>query len=132
MLIVRDQQLTKAEYLAYSARFGRLKPHSVKRTRDPVYPEITLMGVGAKAPGAPTAQLILNRGQTWHTDSPWDTEICKATQLYALEIPTYGGDTLFAYMYPAYDALRRRSNSASSPCSSSSPTAVAAVTASSS
>ncbi len=38
--------------------------------------------------------------------------MCKATQLYALEIPSYGGDTLFANMYTAYenlpDALKKR------------------------
>lgn len=108
VLIVRDQELTKPDYLAYSRRFGRLKPHRVKRTRDPEFPEITLMGVGAKTADGKADKLILNRGQGWHTDSPWDTEICKATQLYALKIPSYGGDTLFANMYEAYEALPQR------------------------
>ena len=106
VLIVRGQKLTKPEFTEYSARFGRLKPHRVKKTRDPEHPEITLMGVtsGNNA----SDKLVLDRGQGWHTDSPWDTEICKATQLYGLEIPTYGGDTLFASMHAAYDALPER------------------------
>jgi taurine dioxygenase len=107
VLVVRGQQLEKADYVTYSRRFGRLKPHRVKRTRDPEHPEITLMGVTTKT-DAKTDKLILNRGQGWHTDSPWDTEICKGTQLYGLEIPSYGGDTLFASMYAAYDAMPAR------------------------
>jgi len=108
VLIVRGQELSKADFLAYSRRFGRLKPHLVKHTRDPENPEITLMGVTSMAKDTNGEKLILDRGQGWHTDSPWDTEICKGTQLYGIEIPSYGGDTLFASMHAAYDALPER------------------------
>ena len=107
VLVVRGQALAKADFVAYSRRFGTLKPHRVKLTRDPEHPEITLMGVATNS-DAKADRLILNRGQGWHTDSPWDTEICKATQLYGLEIPSYGGDTLFASMHAAYDAMPSR------------------------
>src|SRR5215475_8142015 len=106
VLIVRGQALSKPDFLAYSRRFGRLKPHRVKSTRDFEYPEITLMGITTG--NNTTDKLVLDRGQGWHTDGPWDAEICKATQLYALEIPSYGGDTLFASMHAAYDALPER------------------------
>ena len=105
VLIVRGQELSKADFLTYSRRFGRLKPHMITRTRDPENPEITLMGVTSMAADSKGKALILDRGQGWHTDSPWDTEICKGTQLYGIEIPSYGGDTLFASMHAAYDAL---------------------------
>jgi taurine dioxygenase len=108
VLIVRGQDLSKGDFLAYSRRFGRLKPHLVKHTRDPENPEITLMGVTSMAKDTKGEKLILDRGQGWHTDSPWDAEICKGTQLYAIEIPSYGGDTLFASMHAAYDALPER------------------------
>jgi hypothetical protein len=36
---VRGQELSKADFLAYSRRFGRLKPHMIKRTRDPAIDE---------------------------------------------------------------------------------------------
>ena len=108
VLIVRGQDLSKADFLAYSRRFGRLKAHLIKHTRDPENPEITLMGVTSMAKDAQGEKLILDRGQAWHTDSPWDTEICKGTQLYGIEIPSYGGDTLFASMHAAYDALPER------------------------
>ena len=108
VLIVRGQELSKADFLSYSRRFGRLKPHMIKSTRDPENPEITLMGVTSMAKDTKGEKLILDRGQAWHTDSPWDTEICKGTQLYGIEIPSYGGDTLFASMHSAYDALPER------------------------
>jgi taurine dioxygenase len=106
VLIVRGQRLSKPDFISYSRRFGRLKPHRVKSTRDPEHPEITLMGVTSG--NSASDKLVLDRGQGWHTDGPWDVEICKATQLYGLEIPSYGGDTLFASMHAAYDALPER------------------------
>jgi len=105
VMVVRGQTLTKEEFLAYSRRFGRLKPHRVRKTRDPEHAELTVMGIGTKKADGQVNQAIYNRGGGWHTDSPWDTEICKGTQLYGVAIPSTGGDTAFASMYEAYDAL---------------------------
>jgi taurine dioxygenase len=105
VLVVRGQTLGIEEFLAYSRRFGRLKPHRVRKTRHPDYPELTVMGVGTRKPDGQVDPAIYNRGSGWHTDSPWDTEICKGTQLYGIAIPSRGGDTLFASMYEAYDSL---------------------------
>ena len=105
VLVVRGQTLTMEDFLAYSRRFGRVKPHRVRRTRHPDYPELTVMGVGTRKADGQVDKTIYDRGGGWHTDSPWDTEICKGTQLYGIEIPSYGGDTLFASMYEAYDTL---------------------------
>ena len=44
-------------------------------------------------------------GIGFHTDGAYDAEPFKATQLYALAIPSRGGNTYFASMYAAYDAL---------------------------
>ena len=105
VLVVRAQQLDIDQFLAYGRRFGRVKPHRVHRTRHPQYPELTVMGTDTKKADGTTNASIYNRGVSWHTDGPWDEEICKATQLFGLEIPSYGGDTLFASMYVAYEAL---------------------------
>src|SRR4051812_1340787 len=105
VLVVRGQSLTIPEFLAYSHRFGRLKPHRVRKTRHAEYPELTVMGLGTKKPDGKVNQTIYNRGGGWHTDSPWDTEICKGTQLYGVAIPSVGGDTLFASMYEVYESL---------------------------
>ena len=105
VMVVRGQTLTKEEFLTYSRRFGRLKPHRVRKTRDPEHAELTVMGVGTRRADGQVNQAIYNRGGHWHTDSPWDSEICKGTQLYGVAIPSTGGDTAFASMYAAYDAL---------------------------
>ena len=105
VMVVRGQTLTKGEFLAYSRRFGRLKPHRVRKTRDPEHAELTVMGIGTRKADGQVNQAIYNRGGHWHTDSPWDTEVCKGTQLYGVAIPSTGGDTAFASMYEAYESL---------------------------
>src|SRR5690606_32853229 len=75
------------------------------RARHPDHPDLTVMGLGTRKQDGSVNKSIYNRGQGWHTDGPWDHEVCKATQLYGLEIPSAGGDTLFANMYAAYAAL---------------------------
>src|SRR6267378_2273828 len=74
VLVVRGQTLTMEDFLAYSRRFGRLKPHRVRKTRHASYPELTVMGIGTKKPDGKVNQAVYNRGGGWHTDSPWDTE----------------------------------------------------------
>ena len=54
-------------------------------------------------------EAIYRRGaEGWHTDGAYDADPFKATQLYALAIPSTGGDTLFASGYAAYAALPER------------------------
>jgi taurine dioxygenase len=105
VIIVRDQHFTIEQFLAQGSRFGKLQPHRVRRTRHPDYPELTQMGLGTRKADGKVDMSVYNRGVNWHTDGPWDTKVCKATQLYGLAIPSYGGDTVFANMYSAYDAL---------------------------
>ena len=106
VIVVRDQSLRIEDFLAYARRFGRVKPHWVRRTRHPDHPEVTLMSAPKNLPASGDA-VVFSRNQDWLADAAWDTEVCKATLLYALELPSYGGDTLFANMYAAYDALPR-------------------------
>jgi len=73
VLVVRGQTLTMEEFLAYSRRFGRLKPHRVKKTRHAQYPELTVMGLGTRKPDGQVDQAIYNRGGSWHTDAAWDS-----------------------------------------------------------
>ena len=107
--VVPDQDLQIDDFLRYSRRFGVVHPHPSKSTRHPDYPELTVMGVNKFGPDGRLDEAIYRRGaEGWHTDGAYDAEPFKATQLYALAVPSRGGDTLFASMYAAYAALPSR------------------------
>jgi putative 2-oxoglutarate oxygenase len=107
--VVPDQALEIEDFLRYSRRFGVVVPHPSKMTRHPDHPEITMLGVNKFGPDGRLDMAIYRRGaEGWHTDGAYDEEPFKATQLYALAVPSRGGDTCFASMYAAYDALPAR------------------------
>ena len=109
VLVVPGQDLAIEDFLRYSRRFGVVRPHPSKMTRHPEHPEITLLGVNKFGADGALDMAIYRRGaEGWHTDGAYDEEPFKATQLYALAVPSTGGDTLFASMYAAYDALPAR------------------------
>ncbi len=105
VLVVHGQSLTIPQFLDYSRRFGRLEPHLTVNTRHPDHPELTVMDTKASAQQGVSTQTVRTRGMGWHTDLTFEKVTAKATQLYSIAIPSRGGDTLFANMYAAYDAL---------------------------
>jgi taurine dioxygenase len=106
VIAVRDQTLDIDEFLGYSRKFGVISPHPSKSTRHPRYPELTVLGINKFKPSGELDMAIYRRGaEGWHTDGAYDQVPFKATQLYAVAIPSRGGDTHFASMYAAYDAL---------------------------
>jgi taurine dioxygenase len=106
VLCVRDQNLEIGDYLAYSRRFGFIEKHPSKSTRHPDCPEVTLLGANKfDAEGKLNMDIYRRGAEGFHTDGAYDDVPFKATQLYALAIPSRGGDTHFASMYAAYDAL---------------------------
>src|SRR5262249_62093442 len=89
-----------------AAAFAQAEPHPSKSTRHPDYPEITMLGVNKFGADGQLDMTIYRRGaEGWHTDGAYDQDPFKATQLYALAVPSHGGDTFFASMYAAYDGL---------------------------
>ena len=107
VLVVRDQELNIEDFLRYSRRFGLVVPHPSKSTRHPDVPEITLLGVDKFAVDGRLNEAIYRRGaEGWHTDGAYDADPFKATQLYALAIPSRGGDTLFANAMPRMTRCR--------------------------
>ena len=109
VLVVRGQELQLDEFVTYSRRFGLIEPHPSKSTRHPDCAEITLLGVNKFGADGQLDMAIYKRGASgWHTDGAYDDVPFKATQLYGLAIPSRGGNTLFASMYAAYDALPDR------------------------
>ncbi|MGC2412029.1 MAG: TauD/TfdA family dioxygenase [Stellaceae bacterium] len=109
ILCVRDQELTIPDFIRYSERFGPVTPHPSKSTRHPEYPKITMLGINKFDADGKIIDAIYRRGaEGWHTDGAYNQAPFKATQLYALAVPSRGGDTLFANGYAAYDALPQR------------------------
>lgn len=109
VICVRDQTLTIPEFLHYSRRFGVVCPHPTKSTRHPDYPELTLLGINKFRRDGTLDNDIYRRGaEGFHTDGSYEAVPYKATQLYAIAIPSRGGDTYFSSAYAAYEQLPQR------------------------
>src|SRR6516165_11509177 len=109
ILVVRDQELEIGDFLRYSRRFGPVVPHPSKSTRHPEVPEITMLGTNKFDTDGKLNNAIYRRGaEGWHTDGAYNQAPFKATQLYAMAVPSRGGDTLFANAYAAYETLPQR------------------------
>ena len=95
-IFVRDQKLTPAAFAAFASRFGPLDPHHLLRgmAEQPEVLEIVR---------EQTDPHVFAEG--WHADVTWQERPALGTMLYGLEIPDFGGDTLFANQYLAYDSL---------------------------
>src|SRR5712692_4224972 len=96
VVFFRDQRLTPEQHIAFAERFA---PIDINRffTAVPGYPMIAEV---RKEP-----EQTRNIGGGWHTDHSYDEVPALGSMLYAREVPQTGGDTLFASMYAAYDAL---------------------------
>jgi taurine dioxygenase len=96
VVFFRDQDLAPDAYLAFARRIG-----------EPVhYPFIS--GLEAHPEIIEVAKLpheTVNFGGIWHTDTAYLERPPMATMLLAREIPPFGGDTMFANMYAAYESL---------------------------
>ena len=109
VMVVRDQDLTIPDFVAYSERFGPVTPHPSKSTRHPDHPKITMLGVDKFDANGKLRPEIYRRGaEGWHTDGAYNQAPFKATQLYAVAVPSRGGNTLFANGYAVYDGLPQR------------------------
>ena len=95
-LFIRGQKLTPEEHIAFAERWGAIDFNRFFKRREG-YPEIAEV---LKEPDQ-----MLNIGGGWPTDHSYDAAPAMGSILYALEIPPSGGDTLFAGMAAAYDAL---------------------------
>lgn len=96
VICIRDQCLTPKQQTAFARRFGELD----------IYPFIKSL------PDTPEVIEILktekdttNFGGGWHSDTSYLERPALGTMLYGLEIPETGGDTMFANMHLAYEAL---------------------------
>jgi taurine dioxygenase len=96
VIFFRDQQLTPEQHKAFGRRFGTLNIHPYVRGMAG-HPEIMEI---IKEPADKA-----NFGGGWHSDMSFLETPSIGSILHAIELPAYGGDTLFASMTAAYDAL---------------------------
>ncbi|HXC14505.1 MAG TPA: TauD/TfdA family dioxygenase [Stellaceae bacterium] len=99
VIFFRDQQLSEDQHLAFGRLFGELHIHPAAPSVAGK-PELMIIHADKDSPRA--------NGEGWHSDVSCDTAPPMGSILYIRKCPPYGGDTLFASMYAAYDALSDR------------------------
>jgi len=96
VIFFRDQHLTPQEFLDFSAKFGKPVEYPLVKGIDD-YPEIIEV--------LKRENETINFGGIWHSDTTYLDIPPMGSILLAREIPPYGGDTMWANQYAAYDAL---------------------------
>ncbi|HXJ01628.1 MAG TPA: TauD/TfdA family dioxygenase, partial [Micropepsaceae bacterium] len=102
VLVIRDQTLTPAGQLEFSRRFGALEDQLNAHYTVPDFPEVLVLSNDIRD-GKPVG--LIDGGDFWHSDSSHRDFPSMATILYAVKNPHQGGDTEFANMVAAYEAL---------------------------
>jgi taurine dioxygenase len=106
VLLFRGQELSDAELIAFSRRFGELDLAPIQETGRRFVegtPELYIVSNVLKG-GEPIGSLGYGEA-VWHTDMSYLPDPPMASMLYALEIPATGGNTEFVNMYSVYEAL---------------------------
>ncbi len=96
VIFLRNQDMTPDQHIAFAERWGQININRFFRPVD-THPQIAEV---RKEPHQKN-----NIGAQWHTDHSYDQIPALGSILYAREVPRVGGDTLFASMYAAYEAL---------------------------
>ena len=102
VILLRDQELSEEDEVRFAERFG---PPAVIHTKQFVrnHPAVMLIS-NIREDGKPIGALP-DGEMHFHTDQCHQAIPAKATMLYAIEVPSRGGNTLFANAYTAYETL---------------------------
>jgi taurine dioxygenase len=100
VLVVRDQDLTPAQFIAAAQVFGELQPHDKKEIHVPGFPQMYFVSNEQTVPGKRYIS-----GESFHTDHSNHPAPPKATTLFAVSLPSRGGDTQYVNMHQAWDEL---------------------------
>lgn len=105
VLVIRDQELSSTDHVAFSRRFGELEEF-------PVHP--ALQDIGSPAVhifrvANQTSHGYKGVGRYWHTDGYFYHQPTAVSMLRAVQLPDHGGDTWYANMYRAYESLSAES-----------------------
>lgn len=102
ILLFRGQSMTPEQQVAFTARFGDVVSYTRSEYGQQDRPEILVLSNiqrDGRLIGSPVS------GRVWHTDGHYLTDPPAGSLLHAIEVPPVGGDTWFANMVAAYDAL---------------------------
>lgn len=102
VVVFRDQRITPEQQIAFSRRFGELQIHVLKQFLLAGHPEILIVS-NIVENGTPVG--LGDAGKFWHSDLSYKPLPSLGSMLHAQELPSEGGDTLFADMHKALAAL---------------------------
>ena len=97
VLFLRDQDISRADHVAFARRFGELEDHPVAGS-DPDHPGLVRI---YKSPDQPNDRYE----NSWHSDGTWREAPAMGCVLRCVECPPVGGDTMWANMALAYEKL---------------------------
>jgi taurine dioxygenase len=99
VIFFRDQSMTAEQQVVFGRMFGDLHLHPAA-PHAPGHPEVMIIAADETS--------VRANGEAWHTDVSCDLEPPMGSILQVHECPPEGGDTVFANMYAAYEALSDR------------------------
>ncbi len=102
VLVFRGQRITPQEHIDFSRRFGPLEIHVLHQFHLKNHPEILIVS-NIKENGEPIG--LGDAGVYWHSDISYKPQPSLGSLLHAQELPSEGGDTLFADQHLAWEAL---------------------------
>jgi len=97
VIFLRDQEISRAEHVAFARRFGELEDHPVAGS-DPEHPGLVRI---YRTPEQPNDRYE----NSWHSDATWREAPQFGAVLRCVECPPIGGDTMWANMVLAYERL---------------------------
>ena len=100
VLVMRDQEFSPDDFKVAVQVFGELQPHDKKEHHVPGFPDVSYVSNDEFVNGR---RII--PGETFHTDHSNHPRPPKATTLFAVDLPSSGGDTQYVNMHDAYDDL---------------------------
>ena len=102
VLVFRDQRITPDEHVRFSQRFGPLQIHVQRKFQLAGHPPVLVVS-NIRENGQPIG--LGDAGHFWHSDLSYKERPSLGSLLHAQELPSEGGDTLFADQHAAYEAL---------------------------
>lgn len=95
VIFFRDQNITPAEHVSFARQFGTLHVHPYAPSLED-HPEVLILK---------SSKANRSAANAWHSDVTFQEEPPLGSVLLAREVPEHGGDTMWANMYEAYEAL---------------------------